>query len=413
MSFFQLSLIAAVALLGPLLALPRKWHLPVVLGQLLAGIVIGRTGLGLVDSSDPTFTFVADVGFALIMFVAGTHVPVRDKAIRPALGSGALRAGTAAVLAAVVGIAIAFAFGTGHAPLYIVLLASSSAALVLPIVDSLRLTGPKVLTTTAQVAIADIACIVALPLAVDPPNAGRAAVGAAVVAACALVLFFVLRWLENSGNRGRLHDISEDRKFALELRIQLALLFALSGLAVLGHVSIMLAGFSFGLVVSAVGEPRRLAHQLFAVSDGFLGPVFFVWLGASLDLRTLAGSPRMILLGICLGFGTLLVHGSIRALGQPLPLAVLASSQLGVPVAAATIGSQLHLLEPGEAAAMILGALISIGASTIAGSRAARRYSEAAPESAPESAGKGPKSEGPSDKGQAGKPSEGGPAITA
>lgn len=385
MSFFQLSLIAAVALLGPLLALPRKWHLPVVLGQLLAGIVIGRTGLGLVDSSDPTFTFVADVGFALIMFVAGTHVPVRDKAIRPALGSGALRAGTAAVLAAVVGIVIAFAFGTGHAPLYIVLLASSSAALVLPIVDSLRLAGPKVLTTTAQVAIADIACIVALPLAVDPPNAGRAAVGAAVVAACALALFFVLRWLENSGNRGRLHDISEDRKFALELRIQLALLFALSGLAVLGHVSIMLAGFSFGLVVSAVGEPRRLAHQLFAVSDGFLGPVFFVWLGASLDLRTLAGSPRMILLGICLGFGTLLVHGCIRALGQPLPLAILAASQLGVPVAAATIGSQLHLLEPGEAAAMILGALISIGASTIAGSRAARKYSEGAPE--PDGAG--------------------------
>jgi Kef-type K+ transport system membrane component KefB len=403
-SFFQLALIAAVALLGPLLALPRKWRLPVVLGQLLAGIVIGRTGLGLVDSSDPTFTFVADVGFALIMFVAGTHVPVRDKAIRPALGSGALRAGIAAVLAAVVGVVIAFAFGTGHAPLYIVLLASSSAALVLPIVDSLRLTGPKVLTTTAQVAIADIACIVALPLAVDPPNAGRAAVGAAVVAACALVLFFVLRWLENSGNRGRLHDMSEDRKFALELRIQLALLFALSGLAVLGHVSIMLAGFSFGLVVSAVGEPRRLAHQLFAVSDGFLGPVFFVWLGASLDLRTLAGSPRMILLGICLGFGTLLVHGSLRALGQPLPLAVLASSQLGVPVAAATIGSQLHLLEPGEAAAMILGALISIGASTIAGSRAARSFSEASPE---------PAGEGPTGKGPAGKPSEGGPAITA
>jgi Kef-type K+ transport system membrane component KefB len=177
MSFFQLSLIAAVALLGPLLALPRKWHLPVVLGQLLAGIAIGRSGLGLVDSSDATFTFVADIGFALVMFVAGTHVPMRESAIRPALGAGALRAGVAAVLAAGVGTAIAFAFGTGHAPLYIVLLASSSAALVLPIVDSLRLTGPKVLTTTAQVAIADIACIVALPLAVDPPNAPNATAG--------------------------------------------------------------------------------------------------------------------------------------------------------------------------------------------------------------------------------------------
>jgi Kef-type K+ transport system membrane component KefB len=378
-SFLQLSLIAAVALLGPLLALPQKWHLPVVLGQLLAGIAIGRTGLGLVDSTDPTFTFVADVGFALIMFVAGSHVPVRDKAIRPALGVGALRAGIAAGLAVVIGILIALLFGTGHAPLYVVLLASSSAALVLPIVDSLRLSGPKVLTTTAQVAIADIACIVALPLAVDPPNAGRAAMGATALAGCAAVLYFVLRALENSGTRARLHEVSEDRKFALELRIQLALLFALAGLAVAGHVSIMLAGFSFGLVVAAVGEPRRLAHQLFAVSDGFLGPVFFVWLGASLDLSALAGSPRMILLGVCLGAGTLLVHGSLRLLGQPMSLAIMSASQLGVPVAAATIGSQLHLLEPGEAAAMILGALISIGASAAAGSRAARAFGKSKP----------------------------------
>lgn len=374
MSFFQLSLIAAVGLLGPLLAFPRKWHLPMVLGQLLAGIAIGRTGLGLVDAADPTFTFVADVGFALIMFVAGTHVPVRDRAIRSALGSGALRAAIAALPAAAVGTLIAFVFGTGHAPLYIVLLASSSAALVLPIVDSLQLGGPKVLTTTAQVAVADIACIVALPLAVDPPNAARAAAGAAGVGACALLLFFVLRRLELSGARRRVHILSENRKFALELRIQLALLFALSGLAVAGHVSIMLAGFSFGLVVAAVGEPRRLAHQLFAVSDGFLGPVFFVWLGASLDLGALAENPSMVLLGICLGLGTLLVHASLRLAGQPLPLAVLAASQLGIPVAAAAIGSQRNLLQPGEAAALILGAIITIGAAAVAGSRAARTF---------------------------------------
>nr|WP_254703400.1 cation:proton antiporter [Pseudarthrobacter sp. C4D7] len=362
-----------------MLAFPRTWHLPMVLGQLLAGIAIGRTGLGLMDSSDPTFTFVADVGFALIMFVAGTHVPVRDKAIRPALGGGALRAAIAAALAAASGTLIAFVFGTGHAPLYIVLLASSSAALVLPIIDSLRLAGPKVLTTTAQVAVADIACIVALPLAVDPPNAPRAALGAAAVGACSLVLFFVLRRLELSGARGRVHAVSEERKFALELRIQLALLFALSGLAVAGHVSVMLAGFSFGLVVAAVGEPRRLAHQLFAVSDGFLGPVFFVWLGASLDLRALAGTPGMVLLGLCLGAGTLVVHGSLRLLGQPLPLAVLSASQLGIPVAAAAIGTQTDLLEPGEASALILGALITIAASAAAGSRAARTFTRDAP----------------------------------
>lgn len=369
-----MALIAVVALAGPLLALPARWRLPVVLGELLAGIVIGRTGFALIDSNDPTFSLLANIGFALMMFVAGTHVPVRDPHIRSALGKGSRRAAVAAVAAVVIGTGTGLAFGTGHAPLYVVLLASSSAALVLPIVDSLHLGGPHVVALTAQVAIADIACIVALPLAVDPPNAGRAALGALAVGVCAIALFFALRSLERSGTRQRMHRLSENRKFALELRIQLALLFTLAGVANFGHVSVMLAGFSFGLVVAAVGEPRRLARQLFAVSDGFLGPIFFVWLGSSLNLRELAGHPDMIVLGLALGIGTVLLHSGLRAFGLPLPLGVLSAAQLGVPVAAASIGTQLHVLLPGEDAALLLGALVTIAASAVAGSRAAKSF---------------------------------------
>ncbi|QCB97438.1 cation:proton antiporter [Arthrobacter sp. PAMC25564] len=376
MTFLSLALIAVVALAGPLLALPVRWRLPVVLGELLAGIVIGRTGLSLVDAGDPTFSLLANIGFALMMFVAGTHVPVRDPQIRSALGKGFGQAAAAGFAAAVVGTGMGLAFGTGHAPLYVVLLASSSAAMVLPIVDSLRLGGPKVVAMTAQVAIADVACIVALPLALDPPNAGRAALGALAVGACAIAIFFVLRSLERSGARRRMHRLSENRKFALELRIQLVLLFALAGVANFGHVSVMLAGFSFGLVVAAVGEPRRLARQLFAVSDGFLGPIFLVWLGASLNLRDLAGHPDMIVLGLSLGLGTVLIHSGLRAFGLPLPLGVLSAAQLGVPVAAASIGTQLHVLLPGENAALLLGALITIAASAMAGSRAAKSFAQ-------------------------------------
>jgi Kef-type K+ transport system membrane component KefB len=381
-TFLALALVGVVALAGPVLALPIKWRLPGVLGELLAGIVIGRSGLALVDPADPTFALLADIGFALMMFVAGTHVPVRDVNIRSALGRGSLRAGAAALLAAGVGISIAVLFATAHAPLYVVLLASSSAALVLPIVESLRLGGAEVLAMTAQVAVADLACIVALPLAVDPPNAGRAALGALAIAACSTALYFVLQPLEKSGVRGRLHRLSEDRKFALELRIQLTILFALAGLAVFSHVSIMLAGFSFGLVVAAVGEPRRLAHQLFALSDGFLGPVFFVWLGASLSMRDLSTHPEMILLGLCLGFGAIIVHAALRVLGLPLSLGVLSAAQLGVPVAAASIGTQLGLLLPGEPSALILGALVTIAASVFAGSRAGEFF--ARPPNAPD-----------------------------
>jgi Kef-type K+ transport system membrane component KefB len=374
MTFLTLSLIAVVALAGPLLALPVRWRLPVVLGELLAGIVIGRSGLGLVNPADPTFSLLANIGFALMMFVAGTHVPVRDPQIRSALGKGARRAVAAVAAAVAVGTGIGLLFGTGHAPLYVVLLASSSAALVLPIVDSLRLGGPDVISMTAQVAIADIACIVALPLLVDPPHAGRAALGVLTVTGCAAVLYLVLRWLEARGIPGRVHHLSENRKFALELRFQLVVLFALAGVATFTNVSVMLAGFSFGLVVAAIGEPRRLARQLFALSDGFLGPVFFVWLGASLTLKDLAGHPDMIGLGAALGAGTLLTHAGLAFLGLPLPLGVLSAAQLGVPVAAASIGTQLDVLLPGEAAALLMGALITIAASAAAGSRAAKRF---------------------------------------
>ncbi|MGA7053494.1 MAG: cation:proton antiporter, partial [Mycobacterium sp.] len=58
--------------------------------------------------------------------------------------------------------------------------------------------------------------------------------------------------------------------------------------------------------------------------------------------------------------------------GQPLTLAALSAAQLGVPVAAATIGTEEHLLVPGEASAMMFGALLTIAATSIAGALAAR-----------------------------------------
>jgi Kef-type K+ transport system membrane component KefB len=244
---------------------------------------------------------------------------------------------------------------------------------VLPIVDSLDLQGAPVLALLPQVAFADAACIVALPLAIDTRHAGRAALGAIAVIAGTVVAFLVLRYLERSGIRKRVHRVSEDRKFALEMRVHLVVLFALAALATATHVSIMLAGFGFGLAVAAVGEPRRLARQVFALTEGFLGPLFFVWLGAGLDVRDLGHRPSFIVLGAVLGLGAAATHMAMRVTGQPLRFGGLAAAQLGVPVAAATLGAQLHLLAPGEGAALILGALITIAVAVGSGAAAARR----------------------------------------
>jgi len=372
MSFAQLSLITVAALVGPLLAVSHRWGLPVVVGELLVGIALGPMVLSRLNATEPTFAFLANVGFALVMFVAGSHVPVSDARLRQALPVGLLRAAIVGVASVPVALVIARVFGTGHAALYAVLLSSSSAALILPIIDALHLEGTHVLQLLPQVAIADAACIVALPLAIDPARAGRAAVGALVVVACAVVLFAGIREAERRGWRKNLHRLSERRKFALELRINLAILFGLGAIAQTTHVSIMLAGFSLGLAVAAVGEPRRLARQLFAVTEGFFGPVFFVWLGASLDLRALGQRPSLIGLGIVLGLAAAVTHLAPRVTGQPAPLGALAAAQLGVPVAAATLGTQSHLLANGEPAALILAALVTIAVASAAATIAAR-----------------------------------------
>jgi len=285
--FHTLALLTVIGLAGPLLASLPRLRVPVVVGELIAGLVVGRTGFDVVDVTNPTFELFADIGFALVMFVVGTHVPVRAAPIRSAI----------------------------------------SAALA--------------------------------------------------VAGCAAVFFVVLRAIDLRGWRRRVHVYSEKRRFALELRTNLIVLFALAALALSAHVSIMLAGFAVGLVVSVVGEPRRLARQLFGITEGFFSPLFFVWLGASLQVRELGAHPKLILLGVGLGLGAVLAHCAGRLFGQPLPFAVLSSAQLGVPVAAATIGTQQHLLAAGESAALIFGALLTIAATSIAGVVASRNQATA------------------------------------
>ncbi|HEY0260125.1 MAG TPA: cation:proton antiporter [Lacisediminihabitans sp.] len=373
MTFSLLALVVGIGLLGPLLAAKTSWNVPVVIGELLGGLAIGSSGLRLVDPADPSFSLLASIGFGLTMFVVGSHVPVRDPAVRSAIARSLLGAVLVGVLAVPLGLALSAAFGTGHAALYAVLIASSSAALILPIIGSLRMDGPRVLQLTAQVAIADAVCIVVLPLAIDPAEAGPAALGALLIAGCALVLFFVLRALDRRRLKQRLHEFSERRRFALELRLNLLFLFALAALAEFTHVSIMLAGFALGLVIGALGEPHRLTRQLFGITEGFFGPLFFVWLGSTIDLGHLAAHPSMILLGFCLGIAGIVAHLAARATGLPWLLAVMSAGQLGVPVAAAALGTQLHLLEPGEDAALLLGAIITIGATALAGSLRARR----------------------------------------
>src|SRR5262245_55993759 len=109
MSFGVLALIVLAGLAGPLLAVGRRAVVPVVVGELAAGLVIGTTGTGWLDPGDPTVAFLADVGFAMLMFEAGMHVPIRQPGIGRGLRRGAIAAVLVAALAVPTGIALSHA----------------------------------------------------------------------------------------------------------------------------------------------------------------------------------------------------------------------------------------------------------------------------------------------------------------
>src|ERR1700750_2557499 len=104
--FGTLTLLVLAGLAGPLLAAIPGARVPVVVGELLIGVALGNTGFRLIDPANSTFILLANVGFALVMFVVGTHVPVHTSALRSALPWALARA-------VVVGaVATALGFGT-------------------------------------------------------------------------------------------------------------------------------------------------------------------------------------------------------------------------------------------------------------------------------------------------------------
>src|SRR6476660_2097894 len=116
--FYTLELLAVMGMAGPLPASLPRFQVTVIIGVLVAGLVVGKTGFWIVDHTDATYTLLANIGFAMVMFVVGTHVPVRDKTLRSAIPKALLRVVTVGAAAAVLGVVLARVFGSSHAALY-------------------------------------------------------------------------------------------------------------------------------------------------------------------------------------------------------------------------------------------------------------------------------------------------------
>ena len=366
--YTSLVLVVLAGLLGPLLASGRRLRVPVLVGELIGGIILGRTGLNLIDPSAQPFPIFASLGFAMLMLEAGTEVDIASKLLR----EGAVRAGLAFLLTLLASIPLAFAIagllGSNHVALFVVLLVGSSAAVAFPTIQEGRLSGPPLALIIAWITLADAVTVLVMPLTLTGARRIPAALlGDAliiIVAAGAIGLgrrLFGTAWAQNAKR------LSKQRRWALRLRVSVLLLLCLGAIAEHTGASLLVAGFAAGIALRQFRQPHRLALELTGLATGFFVPAFFVLLGASLDLKGLVRSPSAITLAVAMALTATAVHvvaALIVGKQQRLASGLLASAQLGLPAAAAALGLATGALTPPIATALVAGGLLTLIPST-------------------------------------------------
>ena len=374
LGFGTLAVIVLAGIGGPLLGLlGHRFVVPVVVGELLAGVLAGPHVSAAVDPLNPTVSLIGEVGFAMLMLTAGMHLPLRERGLGIALRDGAAAAGIVVALAVPAGLLAALVAGTSHAAVFAVVLASGSAAVLLPALTEARVDGPVVMTLIAQVTIADVLTILSVPIVLQPGRVGHALLGTLLVAAAAILLLASARQVRRVQPIPEIRRLSRQRHWALDLRVSLLVLFTLAWLAQEGGTSVLIAGFGAGVMVALLGGPKRLSTQIRGVADGFFVPAYFVVLGARLDLGGLFAHPRLVALAVALVALNVAIHlVAAVVLRRPPASALAASAQLGVPVAVASLGLSEHVLSSGAATAIVGSGVVSLGVCALGVSLLAR-----------------------------------------
>ncbi len=360
MNFGILFLFACAGLIGPLFSGFRRLSVPLVVGEIGAGILIGQTGLGLIDPHDPTMAFLSSIGFAMLVFLVGIKLPIHDSNLRKSIKHSITAVGLVFAFAIPVGFLLSHVTGLSPA-IFILIIGSSSSSVVLPIIAERGLSGPTVLLTKTWVALADAATIIALPLAMSTGNTLRVMTGAAVVTLVAAAAYFGLRAFQSSNVGAHYRELSKYRGWALDLRISMVMLIGLVCLATYFGTSILVAGFAAGTVVSLLAHPKRFNKQLIGLAQGFFVPFFFVDLGAKLDVRALISTASNIELALMIFVATIVVHVLVSKLVKlPFASGLMATAQLSLPAAIVSLGMTSHTINSGQGAAIVGASLLSL-----------------------------------------------------
>jgi Kef-type K+ transport system membrane component KefB len=364
---FLLMVLAATVASVAVAVLPRRLAPPVVVVELLLGIVIGPQGLGIADVDD-FIQFFSNLGLGMLFFFAGYEIDfdrIRGRPLTLGLWGWAmslvLAYGLGGILAAA-GVVLSLLY-TGSA------MATTAMGTLIPVLrDSDELHTRFGTYMLAAGAIGEFGPILLLTLILSTNHPAHEA--GILVAFILLALVIAVSSVRLAWRGWPLLERTLEASSQVAVRIAVLLIFSLVAVANELGLDVLLGGFAAGMITRAAlrgREVEALDSKLTAVGFGFLVPFFFVTSGMNFDLDALTSSVGAMLkvplfLGLFLivrGLPAMLLYRGVMEARERMALAVFSATELPLVVAITTIATQTGHMRSTTAAALVGAAMLS------------------------------------------------------
>ncbi|HEV3055588.1 MAG TPA: cation:proton antiporter [Solirubrobacteraceae bacterium] len=377
-----LAIVGAAAIAGGIAAVVKFGDvvIPVVVLELVAGVVIGPNVLGL--HVTPFISFFSSIGLGMLFFFAGYEIDLRR------ISGAPMRL---ALLGWAVSLAIAYTVGGVLAAAGVVLsllytgsaLATTAIGTLIPILsDNGLLEGSLGTYLLAAGAVGEFGPVVLVTLVLSAQDTLHNAL--ILLAFMAVVVAVGVLTLRSSRITLPLLERTLESSSQLAIRWVLVLVFALALLAYQLGLELLLGGFAAGVIVRRLLADHELPafdSKLSAIAFGVFVPFFFVVSGMKLDVSALfdsAGGVAKLVLFLALflvvrGVPALLLYRSVLDGRKRAALAFFSSTQLPLVVAITSLATADGHMRPSTAAALVGAAAISTLVFPILGLRSATR----------------------------------------
>ncbi|HEI7413284.1 TPA: monovalent cation:proton antiporter family protein [Staphylococcus aureus] len=379
MEFLSLVIVVLAAFLTPIIVNRLNINfLPVVVAEILMGIVIGNSFLNIVER-DSILNILSTLGFIFLMFLSGLEIDFKafkkDKRARQGQNDdessipGHLNlALTVFAFIMIISILLAYVFKwlglVDDVLLMVIIISTISLGVVVPTLKEMNIMRTTIGQFLLLVAVlADLVTMILLTVYGAINGQG----GSTIWLIGILVVFTAISYILGVQFK-RMSFLQKlmDGTTQIGIRAVFALIILLVALAEGVGAENILGAFLAGVVVSLLNPDEEMVEKLDSFGYGFFIPIFFIMVGVDLNIPSLIKEPKLLIiipiLIVAFIISKLIPVMFIRRwfdMKTTIASAFLLTSTLSLVIAAAKISERLNAISAETSGILILSAVIT------------------------------------------------------